>query len=315
MANDLRRTYGEEYLQRGEAHPITHTLDIAFGYWCTAGVAEHVGDKALAKQFYELAERWMNAYDPSTGLLKDSTFYEGTRHNYSFRILHDMESRIGLSGGEARFVEQLDTFFGYGAEPVRQPGLEPAAEELLAGYRLGRFEGLNNEPDMEVPWAYHWAGRPDRTAEIVHAAIHQQFGPGRGGLPGNDDSGGLSSWLVWASLGLFPIAGQNLVLLGPPAFERSTIAIADHTLVISADGFVEPSRSSAVQYVRSVTVDGVPLDRTWLHGEEFRQCRELRFLLGPEPSDWGRVTRPPSSTRRSATPPTASSAPPAAAEG
>ena len=40
---------------------------------------------------------------------------------------------------------------------------------MAAGYALNRFEGLNNEPDMEAPWAYHYAGRPDRTAEVVHA--------------------------------------------------------------------------------------------------------------------------------------------------
>ena len=39
MDTDLRRTYGEEFLLRGVAHPITHTLDLAFGYHCTAQVA------------------------------------------------------------------------------------------------------------------------------------------------------------------------------------------------------------------------------------------------------------------------------------
>ena len=39
MDTDLRRAYGEEFLLRGVAHPITHTLDLAFGYHCTAKVA------------------------------------------------------------------------------------------------------------------------------------------------------------------------------------------------------------------------------------------------------------------------------------
>ena len=123
-----------------------------------------------------------------------------------------MAARIKLSGGDDAFVAQLDQFFGFGAPPVTQPGLRPGLEEMAAGYALNRFEGLNNEPDMEAPWSYHYAGRPDRTAEVVQAIVQNQFGTGRGGLPGNDDSGGLSSWFVWASLGLFPVAGQNLFL-------------------------------------------------------------------------------------------------------
>ncbi len=226
MDTDLRRTYGEEFLLRGITHPVTHTLDVAFGYQCTAQVARYLGDNQLAAQFEGLATRWVNAFDPETGLLVDSTFYEGGRWNYSFRILHDMAGRIELAGGEERFLTLLDEFFGYGADPVKQVGERPSVEELAAGYALNRFEGLNNEPDMEVPWAYHYLGRPDRTAEVVHAAINNQFGLGRGGLPGNDDSGGLSAWYVWASLGLFPVAGQSLYLINAPSFAHSRVDLA-----------------------------------------------------------------------------------------
>ena len=116
----------------------------------------------------------------------------------------------------------LDRFFGFGEPPVKQLGVSPDAEALAAGYALDRFEGLNNEPDMEAPWAYHYVGRPDRTADVVHAVVNNQFGTGRGGLPGNDDSGGLSSWYVWASIGLFPVAGQQLFLVNTPSFARDT---------------------------------------------------------------------------------------------
>ena len=296
MHTDLRRTYGEDFLLRGVAHPISHTLDLAYGYWCTAGVAERVGDRALVEQFRTLAARWVNAFDDATGLLQDSTFYEGSRHNYSFRLLQDMRNRIGLAGGDDAFVRLLDAFFGYGAEPVRQPGIRPGLEELANGYALGRFEGLNNEPDMEAPWAYHYSGRPDRTADVVHAAVHQQFGTGRGGLPGNDDSGGLSSWYVWASLGLFPVAGQNLFLVNAPSFAESELRLGDGELRIETTGFVEPERDGPPQYVQSATFNGVPLDRTWLRGDDVHRGGRLRIELGPEPSAWGRDGRPPSAS-------------------
>jgi hypothetical protein len=43
-------------------------------------------------------------------------------------------------------------FFGFGAEPVPRPGRAPKPAEMAAGYALNRFEGLNNEPDMETPY-------------------------------------------------------------------------------------------------------------------------------------------------------------------
>jgi putative alpha-1,2-mannosidase len=294
MHDDLRRSYGEEFLLHGEVHPISHTLDIAFGYWCTAKVAEHVGDRTLVAELEPQAARWVKAFDPNTGLLKDSTFYEGSKANYSFRIVHDMLSRIALAGGDAGFVALLDHFFGFGATPVRQPGMQPSPEEMAAGYALGRFEGLNNEPDMDAPWSYHYAGRPDRTAEIVHAVIQHQFGTGRGGLPGNDDSGGLSSWYVWASLGLFPVAGQNVFLVNAPSFSASRIRVGDAELSIETRGFTEPVANGPVQYVRSAELNGVPLDRTWIRGDELRRGGTLVIELGPEPGEWGMEDRPPS---------------------
>ncbi|WP_062379681.1 glycoside hydrolase domain-containing protein [Demequina pelophila] len=297
MQTDLRRSYGEEYLLQGYAQPMSHTLDLSFGYWCAGVIAEMLGDRALVNENVDLAGRWVNAFDPETGLLRDSTYYEGTKYNYSFRLMHDMRARIALAGGDARFVALLDAFFGFGADAVVQPGERPASAEMAAGYALGRFEGLNNEPDMEAPWAYHYAGRPDRTAEVVHHIVHQQFGPGRGGLPGNDDSGGLSSWYVWASLGLFPVAGQNIFLLHPPAFASARMRMARGELHIVCEGFTEPRRGGPAQYVRSVTLDGSPVESSWIAGSELHLGGELRFVLGDSPSDWGRDRRPPSTPR------------------
>lgn len=298
LSADLRRSYGEEFLDNGVAHPVSHTLDLAFGYHCTAKVARGLDDHALADQLDGLATRWENGFDPSTGLLIDSTYYEGGRWNYSFRLLHDMAARIELAGGEQSFIELLDRFFGFGAAPVKQLGAPPFGSEVAAGYALNRFEGLNNEPDIEAPWAYHYAGRPDRTAEIVHGILQHQFGVGRGGLPGNDDSGGLSSWFVWASVGLFPVAGQSLFLLHPPAFERSTISTGAGELVIETDGFEDRAPGSAPQYIVAVSLDGTPLDRSWLSGAEVRRGRVLRIRLANEPSTWATASRPPSTSTR-----------------
>jgi putative alpha-1,2-mannosidase len=296
MHNDLRRTYGEDYLLQGVAHPLSHTLDLAAGYRCTELVARRVGDRALADELARHARGWVNAFDPTTGLLRDSTFYEGGRWNYSFRLVHDMAGRIALAGGDDAFVTLLDRFFGFGAPPVTQPGVRPTPDEMAAGYALHRFQGLNNEPDMEAPWAYHWAGRPDRTAEVVHATIHHRFGTGPGGLPGNDDSGGLSSWYVWASLGLFPVAGQGLFLVSTPAFAESRLRLPGGTLTVATTGFLDPGPTTRPQHVQAAWLDGRPLERTWLPAARVRRGGRLLLELGPDPSGWGTAPahRPPS---------------------
>jgi putative alpha-1,2-mannosidase len=301
MVGDLRRMYGEDFFEHGLVHPVTHTLDLAYAHHCTAQVARAIGDGRLADDLERRGRWWINAFDPATGLLRDSEFYEGGKWNYSFRLVHDMAARIALAGGDNAFVGMLDRFFGYGAEPVVQPGRCPDPVEMATGYALNRFEGLNNEPDMEAPWAYHWAGRPDRTAEVVHSALTWQFGTGPGGLAGNDDSGGLSSWYVWASLGLFPVAGQNLFLINAPAFERAAINVGDAEFVVETSGHRETpigvdgiDREPPPLYVQSATLDGRPLLTTHLRATDLHRGGRLHLRLGPEPSAWGHGIRPPS---------------------
>ena len=172
---------------------------------------------------------------------------------------------------------------------------------MVAGYGLNRFEGLNNEPDMEAPWAYHYAGRPDRTAEIVHAALTWQFGTGAGGLPGNDDSGGLSSWYVWASLGLFPLAGQSLFLVNAPAFDRSALRVDGGEFVVETSGHRETpvgadgiEETPPTQYVQAARLNGRPLETSYIRAADVHNGGVLHLELGPEPSPWGRSVRPPS---------------------
>ena len=301
MVDDLRRLYGEDFWEHGVVHPITHTLDLAYAHHCTAQVARALNDHRLAADLERRSGGWINAFDPATGLLKDSEFYEGGKWNYSFRLLHDMAGRIALAGGDRAFARMLDRFFGYGAEPVEQPGRCPGPAEMAAGYALNRFEGLNNEPDMEAPWAYHYAGRPDRTAEVVNSALTWQFGTGPGGLPGNDDSGGLSAWYVWASLGLFPVAGQNLFLINAPAFARAAMRVEGGEFVIETTGHREHPISSdgldrdpPPQYVQSATLNGRPLHAAHLNAADVHQGGRLHLRLGPEPSTWGHGIRPPS---------------------
>ncbi|MEO0416070.1 MAG: glycoside hydrolase domain-containing protein, partial [Verrucomicrobiota bacterium] len=187
LGNQGRGGKFEEFSNNKEVQPLSHTLDIAFAQYCIAQMAKRQGDQYIYDRSVPMGHHWRNAFDTETGLLReDSDYYEGENWNYSFRFLHDMVGRINVAGGEQRFVQLLDLFFGF-SEPE-------------SGQTVHRFEGLNNEPDMEAPYAYLFAGRHDRAAEVIRHVLDYQFTTGRGGLPGNDDSGGLSSWYVWSAV-------------------------------------------------------------------------------------------------------------------
>ncbi|MEM6885638.1 MAG: glycoside hydrolase domain-containing protein, partial [Verrucomicrobiota bacterium] len=232
---------------------------------------------------------WRNVYSKETGRLKASDYYEGGAWNYSFRLLHDMERRIALCGSKQQFVDMLNQFFGYGEPPCQQLEYPPDPEVEKAGYALRRFTGMNNEPDMETMYAYIYAGRHDRTAEVVHALMKYAYTTGRGGLPGNDDSGALSSWYVWSAMGVFPVSGQDLYLIGSPLFGRSEIKLPGRPFIITATGNLGEDI-----YVQSARLNGEEIDRAYLRIDEFEDGGTLELDMGPNPSKWARKNHPPS---------------------
>ena len=271
-----RKSRFGEYGRTFVVDPLSHTLDIAYAHFCMARMARSVGHQVIHDRAGPLSVHWRNAFDPATGLLRqDSTYYEGENWNYSFRLLHEMKARIEMAGGAERFVHLLDKFFGF-AEPAH-------------GERLFRFEGLNNEPDMEAPYAYLYAGRHDRTARVVRRVMQCQFTTGRGGLPGNEDSGALSSWYVWNATGLFPVTGQPVMLIGSPIFRRALYRLKAGDFVVETD-----RNSDENLFVQEATLNGRPLARAWLKMEEFLGGGCLRLTMGPEPSTFGTRELPPS---------------------
>jgi len=225
VKRELAREDFKSFLEDGVFERYTHIIDTTDACFAAAEIVE---DEALKAQLLELAQNWRNAYDEDGLMSTKSEYYEGDRYTYSFRLQKNMDERIEAAGGKERFLQLLDDFFGFNGDSIVQIHDRPDAAKLLAEImdRYHRFEGFNNECDMETPYAYVLAGRQDKTCEIVHEGVIKSFGLGKGGLPGNNDSGGLSSCFVWNALGLFPASGRGEVLLGSPHFERAVINLS-----------------------------------------------------------------------------------------
>lgn len=126
-------------------------------------------------------------------------FYEALSAEYSLSIPHDVPGLIEACGGKDAFIKRLDTFFA------------------------NKHYNVANEPSFLTPYLYHWVGRPDLSVERINQIVHDNYDDTPNGLPGNDDSGAMSSWLVFNMMGIYPVAGQNLYLVGSPMIPSYTI--------------------------------------------------------------------------------------------
>lgn len=276
------------YLPLSVARSGSRTMEYSYDDFSISEVAAALHHPDEQKDFLRRSLFWTNLWDPDALSIHprsadgswmpnfsrtqytsgwSSPFYEGTPWQYSTYVPHDVQGLIHRTGGDAGFIAWLDAFFA--GDKNYDPG---------------------NEPDFLAAWLYIHAGRPDRTQAEVRHLLATFFHAGRSGLPGNDDAGAMTSWFVWASMGLYPNAGQPFYYIGSPLFTRVRIRVAaDRTFTIEA-----PEASAANQYIQSATLNGKPLNRAWITHDELTRGGTLHLALGPSPSTWGRQERPPS---------------------
>ena len=92
----------------------------------------------------------------------------------------------------------------------------------------------------------------------------------------------MSAWLLWSSLGIYPLAGSDRYVVGAPLFPEAQIAVSGGTFTIAAEGV-----SDTNIYVQSVELNGAPLATPMLHHSDLVAGGKLSFVMGPSPSRWG----------------------------
>ncbi len=271
VERELQRKDYATFLENGYFERYTHILDVTDACLDTFEISENT---ELKSRLIELSKHWRNAYSKDGYMSEDSNYYEGDRYTYSFRIQKNMEERVALCGGKDRFADMLDRFFGFGGESVKQLTYVGASKEINEK-NYHRFEGFNNECDMETPYAYIYADRHDRLCEIMNECVSRSFGLGRSGLPGNNDSGGLSSMFVFNALGIFPVSGSGEFLIGSPYIDSADIVLATKkTLHIRTE-----CQSKQHIYVDRVEWNGKKIDGYRISVTDIMNGGTLKFYM------------------------------------
>jgi len=235
------------------------TLEFAYDDAALAVLADALGETADAGLFRQRSGNWRNLLDPSNGFLLgrhddgsfsvptnfnvwNDAYAEGNAWHYRFFVPHQIVALGDALGGRPVLLAALDQMF----DSSRRAGTNT--------FLPGQYYWQGNEPDIHTPWMYAALGDGARTARWTHWVARNFFASGPTGLPGNDDGGTMSAWFVFASMGVFPIAGTTDYLLGSPMFTRVEVRVGGSVFVIDA-----PEESEAALYVQHAELNGAPL--------------------------------------------------------
>ncbi len=249
---------------------VSRTLEYALDDYALAQFAKSLGETDDYTKLMKRSQNYRNVFDVSTGYVrgryadgrwiepfdpnvKASFITEGTAHQYTWYVPHDVPGLIDLSGGREKFLERLNAFFDEG------------------------YYWHGNETDQQAPWLFAMAGKPEKTQEWVRKIIWEEYGTGPGGLSGNEDAGQMSAWLVSAMLGFYPVCpGNPEFVVGGPFFPevRITPDRKGRSFTIRASGIVDKS-----PYVDFIKLNGKTLEGYSIRQEQIVSGGTLEFLM------------------------------------
>ena len=189
-----------------------------------------------------------------------------------FFVPHDVEGLATLLGGKKALEARLDSLFTMSSE-LRGENISGDISGLIGQYAHG------NEPGHHTIYMYNRVGRPDKTQKYVNRVLTTLYDNTPEGICGNEDTGQMSAWYVFSSLGFYPMdPASGQYELGAPFFEKATIKLSSgKEFVIKATRLSEKN-----MYVDKVFLNGQRLNRTYITFEEVLQGGELLFEMKEE---------------------------------
>jgi predicted alpha-1,2-mannosidase len=136
-----------------------------------------------------------------------------------------------------------------------------------------------NEPSHHLPYLYMYAATPIKTQARLKQIVDSQYKPTPDGLVGNDDLGQMSAWLIFTSLGFYPVApGSNEYVLGRPFVDRAVLHLPNgKSLTITSVDL-----SDGHDFIKDVSLNGRSIDRAYVTHEELMKGGELKFIFSTE---------------------------------
>ncbi|MEM6965996.1 MAG: GH92 family glycosyl hydrolase [Bacteroidota bacterium] len=202
---------------------VSTTLEYNISDWNLAQFANALGKKEEAQYFEKRSKSYRKYFDKTTGMLRpimdDGTwldpfdpeagknfepvigFVEGNAWQYRFYVPHDIQGLMKLLGGSQKFVDELQKCFD------------------TDNYDMA------NEPDITYPFLFNYVkGEEWRTQKTVRELVKKYYFQAPDGIPGNDDTGTLSTWLIYSMMGFYPdCPGNTNYTLTSPIFDKITI--------------------------------------------------------------------------------------------
>jgi predicted alpha-1,2-mannosidase len=280
---------------------VAVTLGTSYDDWAVSEMAKELGKTADIDKFKQRSLNYKNLWNNTSKMFipKDAQgnwinidpkfdggmggrdFYdENNGYTYLWQVQHDIPGLIALMGGKNAFEARLDNLF---REPLSRSKYEfwakfPDATGLVGQYSMG------NEPSFHIPYLYNFTA-PWKTQKRIRFLLDVWYKDNIFGIPGDEDGGGMSAFVVFSSMGFYPVTpGKPVYTIGSPVFSKVTIDLQNgkqFTMIANNCSVIN-------KYIQSAKLNGETLNTPWFTHQQLIDGGKLELEMGPKPNkNWG----------------------------
>jgi len=283
--------------------PVAVTLGTSYDEWCLAQIAKELGKTEDYNYFLKSSHNYRNLFNAETDFFhpKDSKgnfitpfdykfsggqgargFYgENNAWTYRWDVQHNVADLIELMGGREKFIENLDATF---VEPLGKSKFEFYAQLPDHTGNVGQFS-MANEPSLHIPYLYNYAGQPWKTQKMIRTLLAAWFRNDLMGVPGDEDGGGTSAFVVFSKLGFYPVTpGSPTYNIGSPVFSESVMKL-DNGKEFKITAL---NCSGDNKYIQSAKLNGKDWNKPWFSHDDIKDGGSLELIMGNKANtEWG----------------------------
>lgn len=283
--------------------PVPVTLGISYDFWTLSQFAGELGKISDFENFSQAGNNYKKIWDPEQRLFmpKDDKgewididpksaggrgyreyYDENNGWTYAWDVQHDIEGLIRLLGGKKAAEERLDKMF---REPLGMKKNDFYVNGSNSTGMVGQFS-MGNEPSFHIPYLYNYFGAPWKTQKYTRFLLDVWFKDNIFGIPGDEDGGGMTAFVVFTSMGLYPVTpGLPFYTITSPVFEETTINLTNgKKFTILAKG---ASRKN--KYIQKSFINGVEINNPFITHKIIMEGGTLELILGELPNkEWGK---------------------------
>jgi predicted alpha-1,2-mannosidase len=274
------------------------TLEYAYADFTVAQMAQKMGKKDLAEQFFKKSFNYKNLFDPQTKWMRGKNedgkfqspfnplkwgdaFTEGNSLHYTWSVFHDIEGLIQLMGGKESFASKLDEVFE----------MPPKFDNSYYGFTIHEIREMQivnmgnyahgNQPIQHMIYLYNYANQAHKTQEKIRDVLAKLYAPTPDGYCGDEDNGQTSAWYVFSALGFYPVTpGVDQYVVGSPLFKKATLTLQNG----KEFAILAPDNNGDNIYISAASLNGQTWDNSYIDFDSIQAGGQIEFQMSEQPN-------------------------------